>query len=93
MGESPIPYPIKNAGVVGIGRHRGLKILRWKHHTGSSPVASTIWERPETVIYVYRTADTHSNFIKRSLENFNLRFNSAAPIKAVIFTSWLIMLM
>ena len=30
----------------GIGRHKGLKIPRWKHRTGSTPVSGTRKEPP-----------------------------------------------
>ena len=37
----------------GIGRHKGLKIPRWKHRTGSSPVSGTSRE-PRHAIRVLR---------------------------------------
>ena len=41
----------------GIGRHKGLKIPRWKHRTGSTPVSGT----NKKTSFVYWTKEVFLN--------------------------------
>lgn len=66
-----------NLYIVVFCKYKGLKILRWRHRTGPSPVSGTKkWEQFEEyapIFSVIRGLRTNSRKIRKRRENQNLR--------------------